>query len=83
MQRWRPKHSYATPPPKERWHRSALDWPVYCYEFIPVSRRDMLPRRSAPAHWMTGGRKPLVPWVPHLWRLRNRVAKARAARQAK
>ena len=82
MQRWLPRFSYLTPPPKERWRRNALDWMVYCYQFIPRSRRDMLPRRSMPARRFNDGRKRLSPWVPHLWRLRYRVDKLRRERTA-
>ena len=83
MQRWLPRFSYLTPPPKQRWHRNALDWMVYCYQYIPMSRRDMLRWKSLPRDRLNdGGRKRLTPWVPHLWRLRYRVDKLRRERTA-
>jgi hypothetical protein len=33
---YRPRRSIYHTPPKEKWHRCALDWWVYCYEWIPV-----------------------------------------------
>lgn len=75
---YHPIYSYLTPPPKARGRSRILDldkdW------LAESSRERKLWRRSRPPFQGNAGRKKLVKWVPHLWRLQRRVEKMRSER---
>jgi hypothetical protein len=80
--RWQPRRSYWVKVPHRPWRRCALNGWLYQAEFIPMSRKDMLPLRSV-SRWHESHRAArLIRPAPGLWRLRNRIETMRAARVA-
>jgi hypothetical protein len=76
--RWRARRSFWADVPMPLWRRSCLEWQSMQAEFIPVSRRDMLPFRSRRHPFFRRQRMNYLP--PGVWRLQIRRDRLRQAR---